>query len=370
MRSISQSCGRSTLPLLVLFAVLIAPSPIRAQELTEARRTRIARRLAISTVTVETGHGEGSGFVVGVERWIVTNFHVVDSIVMGRVPGTATTSVTFGSGTTLRARVIETDPDHDLALLELEGGHVPAPPLELADSDGVTVGQTVLAFGSPYGLDGTLTQGIVSARRELALRHGPLARRLIQMDAEIGPGSSGGPLVDRLGRVVGVNTASYGEGGGIHLAVPSNYVRDLLERVRAARAAPPVVLQATTPNVDIAIAAAAVRATSATAGLVAVDSADAPLGVLVLHVLPGSPAQRAGILGAEDPPPPRVALERLAWSGHVIIAADGHATTTLAELDAYLASVAPGQSVRLTVRMGVAPSAPTGDTVMITAASP
>ena len=171
MRSISQTDGRSILPLLVLVAALIAPSPAAAQELTEARRMRIARRLALSTVTVDTGHGSGSGFVVGVERWIITNFHVVDSLVAGHAPGSVSTRVGFGSGTTLRARVIEIDPDHDLALLEIDGGHVPARPLELADSDPVRVGQTVLAFGSPYGLAGTLTEGVVSARRDLPVSY-------------------------------------------------------------------------------------------------------------------------------------------------------------------------------------------------------
>jgi S1-C subfamily serine protease len=140
-------------------SVVTAPRA-HAQELTESRRVRIARRLAQSTVSVISGPSTGSGFVVGDERWVITNHHVVESARLG-------VQVRFGSGTTLQARVIRLDPSHDLAILEVVGGRVPSPPLDLANSDDVEVGQTVLAFGSPFGLEGTLTEGIVSARRDV-----------------------------------------------------------------------------------------------------------------------------------------------------------------------------------------------------------
>src|SRR5690606_18565225 len=117
-------------------------------------------------------------------------------------------------------------------------GEVPARPLPLGDSSQVAVGQTVLAFGSPFGLDGTLTQGIVSALRDVppgSALGGGRVRRLIQTDAPINPGNSGGPLVSSRGEVIGVNTAILSRTGGSHgigFAIPSSYVSELLDEVR------------------------------------------------------------------------------------------------------------------------------------------
>lgn len=230
-------CVVSSVALFGALAVIAPCGGAVAQELTEAGRIRIGRALALSTVSVVMPDGgSGSGFIVGPERWIATNYHVVASIVE-RSP-VARVLVRFRSGTELHARVIEADSDLDLALLEVEGGRVPAPPLELADSDAVAVGQRALAMGGPFGLEGTLTEGVVSARRDLQRGlYGRLTRRFIQTDAAGGPGSSGGPLVDARGRVIGVITLGR-DGAGIAYATPANYVRDLLERVRAERAAP------------------------------------------------------------------------------------------------------------------------------------
>lgn len=200
------------------------PAPAKAQELTDARRVRVARRLERSTVRVRSGRSTGSGFVVGPERWVVTNAHVLRS---PRV------RIRFAEGEVRPGRLAALDRPHDLAVIHVRG-EVPAPALPLADSDGVRVGQTVLAFGSPFGLQGTLTQGIVSARR--TWRRIP---NVIQTDASINPGSSGGPLVDARGRVVGVNTAILSRSGGNHgisFAVPSNALREVLARAEQADA--------------------------------------------------------------------------------------------------------------------------------------
>jgi putative serine protease PepD len=194
-----------------------------AQGLREERRIAVAERLERSTVVVEAGGSRGSGFVTGPERHVITNAHLARHARCGRL------EVRFASGPERPARIVHLDRRRDLAVLDVRG-EVPAPPLPLGDSDAVQVGQTVLAFGSPFGLDGTLTQGIVSARRD----HGGI-EDLIQTDAPVNPGNSGGPLVDAKGRLVGVNTAIVPSGSGNHgiaFAVPSSAVRHVLAETR------------------------------------------------------------------------------------------------------------------------------------------
>jgi S1-C subfamily serine protease len=353
------SRGLLTALLVVTTAIpagVFVPAEASAQTLTEARRVRIARRLARSTVSVIVGDGSGSGFIVGDEHWVITNHHVVaastEAARLGHRP--IPVQIRFGSGTTLSARVLEDDAHHDLALLEVEG-RVVAPALELTDSDDVEVGQTVLAFGSPFGLDGTLTEGIVSARRDIADVGGGSARRLIQTDAPINPGNSGGPLVDARGRVVGVNTAIIGRSSaGIGFAVPANYVRDLvtLVRDRGGAAATTAATVTTTggpstptvgPEADLPV----------TFGVVGADfTGGGTLGVRVERTIAGSPAQRAGILGSEEPAPAMITRMRVVWTGHIITAIDGHPIANVAELHAYLAARVPGDVVRLSVTVG------------------
>jgi putative serine protease PepD len=359
----------AALALAGIAGMLVAPGPAGAQELTEARRVAVARRLQQSTVSVIAGPSTGSGFVVGRERLIVTNAHVVQPAGgRGR-----RVQVRFGSGTTLQATIVEIDESHDLAILEVIGT-VPSPPLELGDSDRVQVGQTVLAFGSPYGLDGTLTEGIVSARRDVPGIGGTTARRLIQTDAPINPGNSGGPLVDRRGRVIGVNTAILSRSGGSHgigFAVPSNYVAGVLDRIREARRlaartgrAPDVV---TTADATTAADRPGTSDTSSdrTEGTSAPTRGETYLGVIgedweeggfagvrVQRTEPGSPAHRAGLLGSSDAPPPLVVRLGIPWSGHVITAVDGVPVRTMRELDQLIARRAPGTTVRLSVVVG------------------
>ncbi|MFO0681308.1 MAG: trypsin-like peptidase domain-containing protein [Sandaracinus sp.] len=363
-----KSTARATFVAVMLSLAVVAPawsyaSPASAQELTEAMRVRIARRLARSTVSVIDSGSTGSGFVVSDERWIITNFHVVaEAVHAGRASGhIRPVQVRFGTGTTLQANILETDRDHDLALLEVVGGHVPSPPLPIADSDAVQVGQQVLAFGSPFGLEGTLTEGIVSARRDVPGVGGGMAHNLIQTDAPINPGNSGGPLVDRQGQVIGVNTAIYAPGGrdsgsvGVGFAVPANYVQEFVDRVREGRASSTAV--STTTSTSTASAStttttpAVERAPSQSMlGIQGEDFTEGTVqGVRVTTVAAGSAAQRAGIVGADGTPPPALATARLPWRGHVITAVDGHAVHSLAELDAQLATRTPGQRVRLSV---------------------
>lgn len=365
-----------------------------AAQLTESRRVRIARRLARSTVSVLVGTGSGasfnaigtgSGFIVGDEHWVVTNHHVVNPTdergSAPRVP--LAVQVRFGSGTSREARILELDASHDLALLEVLGA-VAAPPLEFGDSDDVEVGQTVLAFGSPFGLEGTLTEGVVSARRDVPGVGGGGAHRLIQTDAPINPGNSGGPLVDARGRVVGVNTAIYSPGSvfggtsgsvGIGFAVPATYVLEMIDRVRerggtpagaggsAALAASSSATSSGTGSAGAAGAGAGGTTVPAaphpdtglpvSLGVVGTDfTAGEVRGVRVERTVTASPAQRASILGSEEPAPAAVSRLRTAWTGHIITAVDGRAVRSTEELRTLLAGYAPGQTVRLSVTIG------------------
>ncbi len=330
------------LPLALVALVGAASTSAQAQPRQEEQeRIRVARQLQESTVSVIAGPSSGSGFVTGDERWIVTNSHVIQP---GRRTGV---QVHFSSGTTRAAQVLLDSPSHDLAVLRVEGD-VPARPLPLADSEQVSVGQNVLAFGSPFGLEGTLTQGIVSAIRDVPAGSrlgGGAVRRLIQTDAPINPGNSGGPLVRSDGEVIGVNTAILSRTGGSHgigFAVPANHVRDLLVEVRRRSRDP--VARADGP---------APAEQPAYLGILGDDFRGAGVaGVRIQQVVPGSPADGAGLAGASDPPPPVVQRMGLPWTGHIIVAVDGRPTRSMTELQRTLGRHNPGDRAVITVLVG------------------
>jgi S1-C subfamily serine protease len=394
----------------VLVAGPVPASPSHAQELTEARRIDIARRLQESSVVVAVGGSSGSGFVTGPERFVVTNAHVVEGARFG-----APIAVRYRDGIQRPARILAVDLSADLAVLEVSGAP-PVAPLELGDSDDVVVGQTVLAFGSPFGLEGTLTQGIVSARRDLPAIGGGV-RGLIQTDATINPGNSGGPLVSSRGEVVGVNTAILSRSGGsqgIGFAVPSNYVRALLDRVRAARrgaaanhggpssAPQPSLPQGVTPVPSGSSAGVPPGSGNGAAGPIPVSPRGARdevgestrqalgvpalrtpvwlgiygddfryagyVGVRVRQVVRGSPAEAAGLAGALDRPPAYVRELGLPWTGHIILALDGRPVRSMDELTSLLATRRPGE--RATVLVTVGPGILSGETVVELRAPP
>lgn len=346
-------------------ATPILPGPASAQhrELTESRRVEIAETLMRSTVVVRVGRSGGSGFVATREGWIVTNAHVIRG--NGRHP----IQIRYGDRNETRARVIALDREHDLALLEPENAQ-PTPPLVLADPEGVRVGQTVLAFGSPFGLDGTLTQGIVSARRDIPA-NGRTIEGVIQTDAPINPGNSGGPLANSNGHVIGVNTAILSRTGGSHgigFAMPSSYVRELIASARrpARVAEREAQAQRSTRQPD---ADPQDQLGPVWLGIFGDDFAAAGIqGVRIQRVIPGGPAETAGLRGAQDPAPLFVRQMGVEWTGHIIVAVDGTPITTLDELKDRLDRHQPGESARLTLSIG--PNAVRGEAVVPLRAPP
>ncbi len=301
----------------------------RAQDLTEAVRIRLGGVLTRSTVTIASGSGTvGSGFVVDRAGRILTNLHVIPPQRPGAdAPGAQTPQpieIRYSNGRSVPGKVIATLQDWDLALVEpIEAGPSP-PPLRLGDSDRARVGQTVLAVGAPFGLGGTMTLGILSARRALPLPSGGMMRDVLQTDAAINPGNSGGPLADARGRVVGVSTAIFSRSGGnqgIGFAVPSNAVRDFLEEVRRRESEPPPE-----PRPWI--------------GLDGVQFADQRVrGVLVTSITPGSPASAGFGAGAACGPTEPV----------IVWAVDSRPVHTPEELDHVIVQHQPGARVTLSL---------------------
>ena len=227
----------------------------------------------------------GSGVIVDAEGYILTNAHVVAGARKLQVriafgPQTAGTSILKAKGKLMDARLIGFDSETDLAVLKIQTG--PAPFLELGNSDLLRPGQIVLAFGSPLGLENSVTMGVISAVARQLKPEDPMI--YIQTDAPINPGNSGGPLVDTDGRVVGINTSIYSYSGGsegIGFAAPGNIVRNVYQQIRkygiVRRGEIGVFAQTITPTLAAAL------------------SLPQDWGVICGDVSPGGPAERAGI---------------------------------------------------------------------------
>jgi S1-C subfamily serine protease len=260
---------------------------------------------------------QGSGFVYDQDGHVVTNQHVVanaDSI-----------SVTLWNGVEYDATLVGTDPSTDLAVLEIDAPSSALAPLALADSSRVSVGDPVLALGSPFGLEGTLTQGIVSAlHRQMKAPNNYVITNTIQTDAAINHGNSGGPLLDETGRVIGVNAQIESESGGsdgVGFAIPSNTVRSIADQLIA------------TGKVEHAYLGIA---------MVAV-----PGGVAVTVVRPGTPAEEAGLQAATGTE--LVDGQEVPTGGDVIVAFDGKTVTSTAELQSAVDAKQPGETATITV---------------------
>jgi S1-C subfamily serine protease len=282
--------------------------------------------------------GSGSGFIFDSEGHIVTNFHVIE--------GAQELLVTLADETVLPARVVGADPSNDLAVIEVDatndsfGAMQPVP---LGESDGLQVGQFVVAIGNPFGLEQTLTVGVVSALgRVIESPDDRFIGEIIQTDAAINPGNSGGPLLDLSGRVIGVNTAIFSPSqasAGIGFAVPVNTVHrvvpELIARGRYPHPWLGASLLSVTPRWVEILRQAGMQIPSAQ-------------GTLVLETVQDAATDRAGVRGGDQLI--RVGRQVLPVGGDIIIAVNGQPMADSRELTIYLETkTRVGDTVELTI---------------------
>jgi S1-C subfamily serine protease len=269
----------------------------------------------------EVPRGTGTGFAWDERGHIVTNFHVIQ--------GGSGARVTLADQSTYPARLVGAFPDRDLAVLQIDVPAAKLPPIALGSSRELLVGQRVYAIGNPFGLDQTLTTGIVSAlNREIESFNQRTIRGVIQTDAAINPGNSGGPLLDSAGRLVGVNTqiaSPSGASAGIGFAIPADEVNRIVPRlIRDGRYLRP-----------------AIGVTAAASGLN--RAMNLPQGVALVQVNPGGPAARAGLQ------PFRRAANGEILGGDVITAINDEPIADLDDMLVQLERRQPGESVTLTL---------------------
>jgi S1-C subfamily serine protease len=280
--------------------------------------------------------GTGSGFVYDDDGHIITNFHVVE--------GAEQINVTFKDGTTVLAEVVGEDPTYDLAVVKIDPEAYPFQPLEIGDSDVLRIGQFVIAIGAPFGLEQSLTFGVISSLgRVIESPDRRFIGEAIQTDAAINPGNSGGPLLDLEGRVIGVNAQIISPSqanAGIGFAIPARLVKrvvpELIEDGEYSHAWMGVGPVGLTPQL-ISILNEAGYATPEDAN-----------GVLIISVERGSAADRAGIRGAQRQV--RTRFGDVPVGGDIILSLDGQPISDARDLIAYLATFTqPGDTITVEV---------------------
>jgi S1-C subfamily serine protease len=270
--------------------------------------------------------GTGSGFIWDVAGHVVTNFHVIR--------GASEASVKLVDGRSFRASLAGASPEHDIAVLKIGIGFKGPRPVPIGSSGDLKVGQRVYALGNPFGLDWSLTSGIVSAlNRSLVEDNGNPLDHLIQTDAAINPGNSGGPLLDSAGRLIGMNTAIYSPSGaaaGIGFAVPVDTVnRVVTELIRYGHYVRPAIGIHIDENLNERL-----------------EEATGIEGVFVLRVAPGSSADEAGLR------PARISQDGGITGGDVIVSVNGKPVDSVARLLVTLDDYRVGDTVRLGVKRG------------------
>ena len=264
-----------------------------------------------------SGRAQGSGFVFDEQGHIVTNQHVV--------AGATTISVRFSNGVERSAELVGTDASTDLAVIDVDASASLLEPLRIADSSTVEVGDAVYALGSPFGLEGTFTSGIVSAlHREMTAPNNYTITDTIQTDAAINHGNSGGPLLDDRGRVIGVNAQIESDSGGsdgVGFAIPSNTVRSIARQL---------------------ITSGEVRH-----AFLGVRMTPVPGGVAITEVVTGGPAEEAGLKPATGTEV--VDGQEVPTGGDVIVEFAGENVTSATALQTAVDTRQPGETVTVTV---------------------
>ncbi|HPG08038.1 MAG TPA: trypsin-like peptidase domain-containing protein [Saprospiraceae bacterium] len=273
-----------------------------------------------STNVYELPQGSGSGFIWDNQGHIVTNYHVIESAING---GKAT--VTLADQSVWEAEIIGYAAERDLAVLKIKASPSQLTAINVGASHDLKVGQSVYAIGNPFGLDQTLTTGVISALgREIRAKDGTPIRDVIQSDAAINPGNSGGPLLNSSGQLIGVNTAIYSPSGasaGIGFSIPVDEVRSVI----------PDLIQY-----------GKIRRPSL--GIVPYTSTSYKInGVLILQVAQNSAAEKAGLHGTD-----RDRFGRIQW-GDIIVQIDDDEITNLIEMRSVLEKHNAGDQVKVTV---------------------
>ncbi|MEN8214307.1 MAG: trypsin-like peptidase domain-containing protein [Pseudomonadota bacterium] len=286
--------------------------------------TTVERRLNIWTRKVtETTRGSGSGFIWDNQGHVVTNYHVVER--------SASAKVRLSDQRVYAAQVVGASPSHDLAVLKINVPIDAPPPVPVGSSHDLKVGQKVFAIGNPFGLDHTLTTGIISALgRSIDNDKGGVIENLIQTDAAINPGNSGGPLIDSAGRLIGINTAIYSPSGayaGIGFAIPVDTVNRVVPKLIAfGRYIRPVL----GVEMDNAVSRQVVEKLDIS-------------GVLILQVVPDTAADRAGLRGT------RVTRSDEIILGDIIQTIDGREVNDVEEITDILDGYSIGDQVTLEI---------------------
>ncbi len=302
---------------------LINISVFKAVSPSTVHITTVAAQRNLFTLDVtQVPQGTGTGFMWDERGHIVTNFHVLQ--------GASGARVTLSDQSEWQASLVGVFPDRDLAVLRISAPKEKLKPIALGTSKDLQVGQRVYAIGNPFGLDQTLTTGIVSAlNREIQSVTQRTIRGMIQTDAAINPGNSGGPLLDSSGRLIGVNTAIYSPSGasaGIGFAIPVDEVNRVVPRlIRDGKFLRPTLgIQSAPPQLHAALRL--------------------PKGLAVIGVIKGSPAEAAGIVPFRRGPKGEVI------AGDLIVAFAGKPVATLDEMLDELERHQPGDTVSLTLQ--------------------
>jgi S1-C subfamily serine protease len=282
------------------------------------------------SVTLPSGGAQGSGFVFDNKGDIVTNNHVVD--------GATSIDVTFLNGDTVTATLVGKDAYADLAVIRVDTSSRQLTPIPLGDSDKLQVGDQILAIGNPFGLSGSMSEGIVSQLgRETQGTGGYLLIDLIQIDAVVDPGNSGGPLLNMRGEVVGVNTLIMSQSGGfegVGLSIPSNTVKRVATALIATG-------QYKHPYLGV-------QGTDVTPQIASAMKLNQSKGFLIMQVVPGGPADKAGLKGGTTQT--TIAGQSALLGGDVIIGIDNTNVRKLSDLSLYVErNKSPGDTVTLKI---------------------
>ncbi len=302
----------------------------RRASCTCARRSSAQSTSPFGFQTQQQGEATGSGFVIDQAGDILTNAHVID--------GAVKVTVQFSDDKTVDAKVVGKDVSSDLALLKVDPDGLNLHPLQLGSSTALKVGDPVLAIGNPYGLDRTLTTGVVSAKqREIQAPNGFTIRNVVQTDAAINPGNSGGPLLDATGKVVGINSqiatgASGGGNVGIGFAVPIETAQQELPALKQGKTVRRAYLGISTRTID---------------GTLAGANLPVSRGALIQTVEQGSAADKAG-LHAGDISATLSTGEPIQLGGDIIVKIDSTPIASSDDVGAAIADKKPGDQVTIT----------------------